>query len=52
MSSKCLHIDKSEYLDDTKHGNSLSVSFITRLKSVLVKVKVGGSKGNLILKLN
>ena len=50
---KSLDIDKSEWLEDIKHGDSSSASFMTSVeRSVLVKEKVGNSKRDLTPKLN
>ena len=49
---KSLDIDKSEWLEDIKHGDSSSASFMARKRSVLVKEKVGNSKRDLTPKLN
>ena len=48
---KSLDIDKSEWLEDIKHGDSSSASFMAYV-SVLVKEKVGNLKRDLIPKLN
>ena len=52
---KSLDIDKSEWLEDIKHGDSSSASFMACVEvcmSVLVKEKVGNLKRDLTPKLN
>ena len=50
---KSLDIDKSEWLEDIKHGDSSSASFMACVeRSVLVKEKVGNLKRDLTPKLN
>ena len=45
---KSLDIDKSEWLEDIKHGDSSSASFM----ACVVKVKVGNLKRDLTPKLS
>ena len=47
-----LDIDKSEWLEDIKHGDSSSASFMASVEGVLVKEKVGNLKRDLTPKLN
>ena len=49
---KSLDIDKSEWLEDIKHGDSSSVSFMACVEECTGEEKVGNLKRNLTPKLN
>ena len=44
---KSLDIDKGEWLEDIKHGDSSSGSFLACVEELLVKDNVGGLKRDL-----
>ena len=46
---KSLDIDKSEWLEDIKHRDSPSASFMACVEELLVKEMLGGLKRDLIL---
>ena len=49
---KSLAIDKGDWMEDIKHGDSSSASFLACVEECISEREVGGLKRGLILKLN